>query len=181
MNVQKKRTIDWKAEARNWIEAFVFAFIIVGIFLLLGFRMAQVDGPSMNPTLETRDRVLISNFNYTPKPGDVVVFKNEYANRDLIKRVIAVEGQEVNIDFDSGSVYVDGELMVDEFSLTANHIHGDRSYPLTVPKDHIFVMGDNRNNSLDSRSTDIGFIHKDDIKGKAIYVLFPFGHFGSIE
>lgn len=178
---KQKEQFNVKEEVKNWIEAFIFAFVVIGVFLLLGFHMAQVDGPSMNPTLETKDRVLISGLHYTPKQGDVAVFKSEYAGRDLIKRVIATEGQEVNIDFETGSVYVDGELMVDQFSLEQNRVRGDRTYPITVPKDHIFVMGDNRNNSLDSRSTDIGFIHKDDIKGKAIFVLFPFKHWGSIK
>ena len=130
----------------------------------------DVVGSSMYPTLEDGDKIIVSNLFYTPKQGDIVVFrKDEYREEPLVKRIIAVEGQTVDIDFERGIVYVDGEPLDPE-----NFIG-----PVEVPEGCIFVMGDNRNASTDSRTTEIGMVDERCIMGKVYFTVFPLKNFGS--
>lgn len=154
--------------------------LIIGIFMLvyvLFFRSVVVVGSSMNNTLVDGDRLLlISNTLYrNPKQGDVIVAAKE-SFRDgepIVKRVIAVGGQTVDIDFDTGVVTVDG-IVLEESYISSPTLHGEgMKFPLTVPEGCVFVMGDNRMNSTDSRSPQIGLIDNRQILGKVIFLLIP--------
>ena len=159
----------------EWIQCLVAALIVCILMFLFLFRIVDVKGTSMNPTLSEGDKMLISNLFYHPKRGDIVVFqKDEYdPDRALVKRVIATEGEEVNIDFDNGIVYINGEEIHEDYiaELTANKL--DFIGPKTVPEGCVFVMGDNRNMSIDSRKKEIGMVDSRLILGKLYMVIFP--------
>ena len=154
-------------------------FLIAGILLIFSllFRVVVVSGPSMNKTLIDGDYILLLNniFYNDPKYGDVIVAcKDAYDNgAPIIKRVIATEGQTVDIDFHEGIVYVDGVALVEPYVNTPTNQQEGMSFPLVVEEGCIFVMGDNRNISKDSRSKEIGLIDIREILGKSLFVFFP--------
>ena len=156
-----------------------FVSWLVGILLvfLLLFRVIVVSGPSMNQTLVNGDYLLlINNILYTqPKQGDVVVAaKESFKNGEpIIKRVIATEGQWVDIDFETGIVYVNGNALDEPYVNTPTNLYEGVEFPLMVEEGCIFVMGDNRNESKDSRSPEIGLIDQREILGKAIFLFLP--------
>jgi len=163
------------------------AFWIVGVILAysLLFRVVTVSGPSMNTTLVHGDcLVLLGNMLAgEPEHGDIIVAsKDAFENgTPIIKRVIATEGQTVDIDFRSGTVYVDGVALEEEYISTPTTTSEGVVFPLTVEEGCIFVMGDNRGISKDSRSPDIGLIDKREVLGKAVFVLFPGNNDGKQE
>lgn len=154
-------------------------FLIAGILLVFSllFRVVVVSGPSMNQTLIDGDYILLLNnvFYGEPKHGDVIVAcKESYDDgAPIIKRVIATEGQTVDIDFLEGIVYVDGVALVETYVNTPTNQREGVEFPLVVDEGCIFVMGDNRNISKDSRSSEIGLIDTREILGKALFVFFP--------
>ena len=154
-------------------------FLVAGVLLVFSllFRIVIVSGPSMKNTLVDGDWLLLAGnvFYNDPKQGDIIVAcKNSYDNgTPIIKRVIATEGQTVDIDFDEGVVYVDGVALDEPYTLTETNLFEGVAFPLTVDEGCIFVLGDNRNESKDSRSTEIGLIDKREVLGKAIFVIFP--------
>lgn len=163
------------------VRAVAFALIIVAILLTFVFRLVKVDGHSMMDTLYDQDRVIVTNFLYTPENGDVVVISHgaEY-DTPLIKRVIAKEGQTVRVDAAKGQVIVDNVILDEPYIKELVTTAGQAENTITVPKGMVFVMGDNRNHSADSRDPKIGLIDVNDIIGKAQYVLFPFDRFKNI-
>ena len=160
--------------------------LLAGILLvlLLLFRIVIVSGPSMNATLIDGDfLLLLSNIFYTdPQQGDIVVAsKDSFKNGEpIIKRVIATEGQEVDIDFSAGIVYVNGVALDESYTLTPTNLEEGNRFPMVVDEGCIFVMGDNRNMSKDSRNPEIGLIDKREVLGRAIFLLFP-GTNGGLE
>lgn len=153
--------------------------LIAGVILVFSllFRVVVVSGPSMNNTLIDGDwLLLLGNILYNePKKGDIIVAsKDSFDNgAPIIKRVIATEGETVDIDFDAGIVYVNGTPLDEPYTNTPTNQQEGMSFPLTVEDGCIFVMGDNRNVSKDSRSVDIGLIDKREVLGKAIFLFFP--------
>ncbi len=149
-------------------------FLVIYIFC---FRVVVVVGDSMNDTLIDGDRlILISNFFYqSPKQGDIIVAsKDSFRSGEcIVKRVIATEGQVVDIDFTKGIVYVDGEALQEDYIFTPTTTDEGMDFPLTVEEGCIFVMGDNRTNSMDSRNPQIGLIDRREVLGKAVFLLFP--------
>lgn len=138
----------------------------------------------MLPTLHTNDRLIVSSINYQPQYGDIVVSVQENAvEKAIIKRVIAVGGQTVDIDTEKGIVYVDGKALEEPYIYDLTYVipYPPMEFPLTVPEGTVFVMGDNRNDSLDSRSTDVGFIQERYILGKVVFRIFPFDRIGGIS
>lgn len=162
-------------------------FLIAGVLLVFSllFRVVVVSGPSMDITLTDGDWLLIlGNVLYQdPKCGDIIVAsKDSYDDgTPIIKRVIAKEGQTVDIDFLEGIVYVDGVALTEPYTLTPTNLSEGMEFPLKVEKGCYFVMGDNRNISKDSRSTEIGLIDRREILGKAIFVFFPGNNGGEVE
>ena len=162
-------------------------FLVAGVLLVFSllFRMVVVSGPSMKNTLIDGDWVLLmGNVLYNnPKQGDVIVAsKKSYDDgKPIVKRVIATEGQTVDIDFDEGVVYVDGNALDEPYTLTATTLFEGVNFPLTVEEGCIFVLGDNRNESKDSRSKEIGLIDCREVLGKAVLILFPGNEKGNME
>lgn len=169
-----------RLEIYDWIECVIAALVFCVLLFVFGVRIVDVDGPSMNPTLSDKDKMVVSDLFYTPKQGDIIIFqKDSYKKDALVKRVIATEGQLVEIDFDRGIVKVDGETLDEPYILEPTWRQLDFSGVERVPEGCIFVMGDNRNNSSDSRVEAIGMIDTRMVIGKVHFVLFPFNHFGS--
>jgi signal peptidase I len=149
--------------------------------ILTAHCLVDVDGTSMNDTLETNDKVVVTNLFYQPNNNDIVVISHgaEY-KKPIIKRVIAKEGQTLKLDKENDRIIVDG-IVIDEPYIkgtTFSGNYGNNEIPDVIPEGKIFVMGDNRQVSLDSRSTEIGLIDVKDVIGKAQIVAFPFNHFG---
>ena len=168
----------------EWIEALTSAVIILVVLFTFFLRVVNVSGPSMQPALQSNDRVLISTLFHKPQAGDIVVItRTQGLSEPIIKRVIATQGQTVDIDFEQGIVYVDGQPL-DESAYLENGTTtqpSDYAFPLTVPEGHVFVLGDNRAVSNDSRSSDVGMVDERFILGKAEWILFPFERFGKIS
>lgn len=174
---EKEQNLSWKQNLVLYLhDLVIYVSVILLIFLLL-FRVIVVDGDSMYSTLWDGDYLLLlSNLIYpNPEMGDIVVVsKQSYdSGSPIVKRVIASEGQIVDIDFENGIVYVDGLPLQEEYINTATNLQEGMSFPLLVEKDCYFVMGDNRNNSRDSRSPDIGQVDRREILGKAIFLMIP--------
>ena len=154
---------------------FLVAAVLLTFSLL--FRVVVVSGPSMNDTLIHGDWLfLINNVLYNePKQGDIVVASKESFDdgAPIVKRVIATAGQTVDIDFTAGIVYVDGVALEEDYTLTPTNTYEGVEFPLVVEEGCVFVMGDNRNVSKDSRSPDIGLIDKREILGRAVFLIIP--------
>ena len=172
-----------RREIYDWIYCLSVALIICVVIFAFFVRLIDVRGTSMNPTLSNGDKMLVSGMFYEPKAGDVVVFKkDEYdPERALVKRVIATEGQVINMDFDRGIVYVDGVPLEEDYIMepTTNKI--DFIGPQTVPEGCVFVMGDNRNASTDSRKKEIGMVDTRLILGRAYAVVYPLSQVRTIK
>ena len=170
-------------EMYDWIYCLVVALIICVIIFAFFVRVIDVVGTSMNPTLNNSDKMLVSGLFYEPSVGDVIVFKkDEYdPGKALVKRVIAVEGQEINMDFEKGIVYINGQPIVEDYILEPTMTKLDFIGPKTVPEGCVFVMGDNRNASTDSRKTEIGMVDTRLILGKAYFVIYPLSVIRVIE
>ena len=169
-------TNSTRMEIYDWLQCIVSA-IICGIFIFVFIgRTIGVDGKSMMKTLHNNDRVIMSHLFYSPKNGDVVVFQamsDSFGGTPLVKRVIAVAGQTVDIDFTTGDVIIDGVVQVEPYINDLTHNKIDFSGPVTVPAGHIFVMGDNRNSSSDSRDSRIGMVDTRYILGRVLFIAIP--------
>ena len=161
------------------VSVFATACVAVALAFMFVFRTVGVNGGSMNPTLNTNDRIILTASYGEPEYGDIVVTcqpsKSPEIPDVLVKRVIATEGQNVDIDFDKGIVYVDGTALDEPYTAEPTWDREDFSGPVTVPEGYVFVMGDNRNHSTDSRDNRIGFIREEYIMGKSLFRLVPFG------
>ena len=176
-STQSKTDIIVKKSILPYLTDLSVVLCVILILFLFCFRIAVVDGSSMYDTLVHNDYFLLLNHAVAgePKQGDIIVAsKDDFKDGEpIIKRVIATEGQIVDINFDTGTVFVD-DVALDEpylHTLTLN-VEGVE-FPVTVPEGCLFVMGDNREDSLDSRSPSIGFIDKREILGKAVFLMIP--------
>ena len=167
---------DESRDSYEWIQALVCSVLAVVLVFTFVARLIGVDGPSMVPTLQNGDRlVVVSSLLYHDyKPGDIVVArKDSFMSDPIVKRVIAVEGQTVDIDFAEGIVYVDGEALEEDYIREPTYTAEGTEFPLTVPEGSIFVMGDNRNGSSDSRDYRLGTVDTRYVIGKAAFLIFP--------
>lgn len=183
------------ASIYDWVETFCYAMALMVILFLLVCRYVTVDGDSMRETLHHRDKLIISDLGYTPETGDIVVVKVPAYQNPIIKRVIATEGQEVEIDFENWTVKVDGVLLEEDYinrDVNYDGVNddryvwmasptGERVLRFTVEPGKLFVMGDNRNHSTDSRSSIVGQVDERQVLGRVLLRLFPFSAFGTVE
>lgn len=181
MEEKEKKQTGWKSvlEYIKDIVYMVAAFVLVFTFCV---RLVQVSGRSMYNTLFDGDRLLLIDESICGEleQGDIVVATMERF-RDgspIVKRVIATEGQTVDIDFDAGVVYVDGVALEEEYTFTPTNYKEGMQFPLVVEEGCLFLMGDNRNDSWDSRASDIGLVDRREILGKAILLYWPGTHYG---
>lgn len=180
---QKSNLLNDAAEILETMLISIFVMLLLFTYIM---RPVTVDGRSMMPTLQNEDHLLMRRILYTPQQGDIVIISSYEGHvlnsagevvdsgsslqENLIKRVIAVAGQTVDVRIDEGLVYVDGVALEEEYVNEATLKDGDAFvYPITIPEGYVFVMGDNRNNSTDSRSSAVGLIDTDDILGKAFF------------
>ncbi len=174
---KEEHVLSPQQNALSYLHDFVTLVIVVLLISVLLFRVVIVSGPSMKNTLIDGDWLILLNSAVygEPKKGDIIVASKESFEdgEPIIKRVIATEGQRVNIDFAAGIVYVNDEPLDEPYTLTPTNIYEGINFPLTVEEGCIFVMGDNRNSSKDSRSVEIGQIDCREIMGKAIFLICP--------
>ena len=163
-------------ELYEWVQALVGSVLVVVLVFTFVIRLIGVDGHSMVPTLQDGDRLLVLNSMLYDdyKYGDIVVLRKEtFLEEPIVKRVIATEGQTVDIDFDEGVVYVDGRALEEDYINERTYLEEGTEFPLTVPEGSIFVMGDNRNRSSDSRDPSLGPVDVRCVIGKAVALVFP--------
>ena len=192
-NITESRETSKKGKAKNeifeWLEIIVAAIAVVIILFTFVFKVITISGDSMLNTLHHGEKILISNLFYEPKRGDIVVISRNTDNSTkltsqetcIIKRIIATEGQVVDIDFKTGVVSVDGIDLSEDYTYTKTNVKGDIEFPVIVPEGHVFVLGDNRNNSSDSRFSTLGYngmVDERNILGRAVIRILPFDRFG---
>lgn len=188
---KKNGEINMLKEIRDWVLCLVIAVALALVIRNFVFTLVKVQGASMQPTLQENDRLYVNRFFYKPEKGDVIIFKPESdPDRPYVKRVIATEGDTVYIDFENGDVYVNGQVIdepyiKDKTTRTGAYImeciangQYSKDNPIVVEKDKVFVMGDNRNNSRDSR--EIGQVPENEIVGGAVFRFWPVSNFGSV-
>lgn len=174
--MEEKKQREGGRELYEWVQALVCSVLAVVILFTFVIRLIGVDGRSMVPTLQHGDRLLVLNSMLYDdyKYGDIVVLRKDTFLKDpIVKRVIATEGQTVDIDFSTGSVYVDGALLKEDYINELTFLEEGTEFPLAVPENSVFVMGDNRNHSSDSRDSRLGTVDERYVIGKAVFLAFP--------
>lgn len=175
----------------EYLETFSYALVLMILLFMYVFRYVSVDGTSMLNTLKDEDKLIISNLSYTPETGDIVVVGQSSRSKPLIKRIIATGGQVVAIDYDNWEIYVDGVLLEEEYIVKLNSPmryehrypdeveYADGKYIYPVKEGYVFLLGDNRNNSQDSRY--YGLFAEREILGRVIFRMFPLAEMGKVK
>ena len=160
-----------------YVHDVVYLLSILMVVFILLFRIVVVEGSSMYSTLWSGDYLLVLSRTVSGEfeQGEIIVASKDSFNEGepIIKRVIATEGQTVDIDFQAGIVYVDGEALEEDYTFTPTNVEEGVAFPLTVHEGCVFAMGDNRNRSRDSRFPAIGLIDEREILGQAVFLFFP--------
>lgn len=175
--------------AVEYVEIFVFAVCAVILFFSFFFRICTVRGQSMEDTLVAQENLLITDLFYSPKRGDIIVFhQTKTLNEPIVKRVIATEGEHVSIIYYDGCMEISitdqngqTEVLSEPYVVYKGHPFTTTPISVTVPEGSLFVMGDNRNNSLDSRSFSIGLVDERRVLGKVIFRLTPLNRIGVVQ
>jgi len=181
-NPNEKNPNKALGELYDWLQVIVAAIVVIVLVFVFVARTIVVDGDSMNPTLYNTNRIVLSDLFYTPKYGDIVVLhSNLEGGMTIIKRVIATAGQTVDINFATGVVTVDGKALDEPYTASPTNLQEDFTGPVTVPAGCIFVMGDNRNNSTDSRNSEVGMVDSREVMGRLLFRLLPLSEFGAVN
>lgn len=169
-----KKTVEYIYSILSMIFIIMTCFFILFTFF---FRLVSVSGSSMMPNLKNGNKIIVSDFLYTPDYGDIIAIgRSTETEQSIIKRVIGLPGDEIDINFDTHIITVNGGVITEDYPVAdAIAEPGDVDFPVTVPGNCVFVLGDNRNNSVDSRFQRVGFISLDEITGKALFKVWPFG------
>ena len=169
-----KKARDNKMNVFEVFQAIISALVVITILFTFAFRVVNVEGSSMKPTLQNNDKVIVSTVGYEAQRGDIVVISSTDGLKEpIVKRIVAVGGDTVDINFTTGVVTVNGTEEEYTNELTSQQF--DIAFPITVPEGTVFVLGDNRGNSLDSRSTRVGCVDERLIVGKVLFRFFPLG------
>ena len=181
---KEKEPRSWKRSLALYVHDLMYMLLVVMLLFLVVFRVILVTGDSMFSTLWDGDYLLLVSqaFCKEPERGDIVVISKQSfdSGKPIVKRVIATEGQSVDIDFESGTVYVDGQALREDYIHNETTNEEGMVFPLTVAENCVFVLGDNRSVSLDSRSPQIGQIDRREILGKAVFLMIPGTHHGQL-
>lgn len=172
-----------KGEFYDWLETMMVSLTVLMVMFTFVIGTVVVKGQSMQPTLMDEERLLILPTYYKIQFQDILVIHREN-DTPLVKRVIATEGQTVDINFETGIVSVDGKELDEPYAAAPATVYFADSFlefPAKVPEGHVFVMGDNRNNSLDSRDKRVGMIQEDQVFGKVIFRVFPFDKLSKVQ
>lgn len=179
-NGRDDRTGELVSSLYEWVEAAVFSLLCVALIFTFVARIVGVEGNSMIPTLHNGERLIITRMPYTPKKGDIVIV-NRYTDVPLVKRIVAVGGDTLEINDDTHQVLVNGQPVEETYTAGQTWRLGFPSGVQTVPEDCVFVMGDNRENSEDSRDmVMVGYVHESAIMGKAVFRFYPFSRWGGL-
>ena len=177
----KKGETSARKEVYDWLQCVVVALIACVLVFMFVARVIDVVGTSMVPTLQDGDKIIITRLVGEYKQGDIVVLqKDSFRDEPIVKRIIATEGQTIDIDFTTGTVYVDDVPLQEDYVNELTFRQEDFTGPVTVPEGCVFVMGDNRNNSTDSRDARIGCVDTRNIMGKVIFRILPLSSIGAI-
>lgn len=168
---------SWVFSAYEWVSTLIVSLLVLVVLFTFVFRVVRVDGDSMDKTLQNGDRLLLMTSVTEYQRGDIVVV-DRYTVEPLVKRIIAVGGDTLRIDTD-GFVYLNGSLHSEPYAAVFTP-QRDCVETVVVPEGHVFLMGDNRLVSKDSRSNEVGMVLEKDIVGKAIFRIGPFSSFGGI-
>ena len=180
-DIEKKKkeeeSVTWQKSLLLYLHDLIYLLAVVMVVFMLLFRIVIVSGSSMYSTLWNGDWLLVTGsvLYHEPEAGDIIVASKDSFNdgEPIIKRVIATEGQTVDIDFEAGIVYVDGMALEEDYTYTLTNVQEGIVFPITIADGCIFAMGDNRNGSKDSRHPDIGMIDTREILGRAVFLIFP--------
>lgn len=175
--------MDWKKELISW--AMYIGFVVVVTWFILTFvgQRTVVDGRSMNATLNDRDNLIVEKLSYRfkdPERFDIIVFPPYDTKEYYIKRIIGLPGETIQID-EEGNIYINGEILEEDYGLETIKNPGRAIEPVTLGDDEYFVMGDNRNNSVDSRDSRVGNVKRDAIIGRAWVRIWPLSDFGLLK
>ncbi len=188
-DVDEKNEIEGKKEknfAKDFLEMVLYVLVVLALCYLIVTLVAQrtkVDGSSMEPTLSDGDNLIVEKLSYhfsDPERFDIIIFPDaQDSSIYYIKRVIGLPGETVWID-ESGNIYIDGEILDEDYGLETITNAGNAATPITLGEDEYFVLGDNRNNSLDSRYDQVGLVKRSSIVGRAWIRIYPFSKFGKL-
>lgn len=180
-NNQTEEKPSFFDEVLDWLKTICVTFIMVLLVFTFIAKTARVNGPSMEKTLIENDMLILWSLGYDPAQGDIIACNCDGLGKVIVKRIVAVGGQEVYIDFEAGKVYVDGEeYLVEGIPNITTARESNYNYPITVPEGKYFVLGDNRQHSTDSRDSLVGFVDREDILGRAVFRIYPLDKFGRL-
>lgn len=183
-NSAEEKKVDIKKEIISWALYLLFVVVLVYVIITFVGQRTVVDGRSMNPNLNDGDNLIVEKLSYRfrdPQRFDIIVFPPQGApNEHYIKRIIGLPGETVQIDYE-GNIYINGEILEEDYGLETIQNPGRAAEPITLGEDEYFVLGDNRNNSTDSRTEKVGNVKRSTITGRAWVRIWPLSDFGVLK
>ena len=183
-NSAEEKKVDIKKEIISWVLYLLFVVVLVYVIITFVGQRTVVDGRSMNPNLNDGDNLIVEKLSYRfrdPQRFDIIVFPPQGApNEHYIKRIIGLPGETVQIDYE-GNIYINGEILEEDYGLETIQNPGRAAEPITLGEDEYFVLGDNRNNSTDSRTEKVGNVKRNTITGRAWVRIWPLSEFGVLK